>query len=295
MERRKRQRPPSQNYTQHDQPVHVTVLTQQFIDQPHDFDETTLGGLTPDVQGYHSRWPEDLVIIVAEVSKPTRSRRDAAGNDMGEFYADLKAQLSEITKKRFPRHIIDSVVDERLHQPYVPGEGGGVRGNVAWALKYRGGNGDFPNHPKPSSEEAINLLTEKTSIGAWVGRRQTGEKVLPPMAVIIFLRDQHIISSHYHFYVEMMIDQYRETNKYWWNYVRDQPLWLFMDLYRLFNNFKTNIATADWEINKCMVSADGIQGRGLISLLNSIGARIVRKKTRSDTPGRKTKGRLVTM
>lgn len=276
MERKqsKRRYRQSVNYAQREQPIDVTVLTErsflpsaQVYERPHHFDETTLGELTPHVEAYRSRWPDDLVIIVAEVTKPTRAWRTGG---MGELYGGLKAQLYELTGRRCPLHIINSVVNERPRQPYVPGEGGGVRGNVAWALKYRGGNGVFPNHPCPDSEEAEDLLTATTWIGAWVGCREAvlaevpGEQPRPPMAVIIFPRDGRRASSDHHYYARRMIEQYRmESTRYWWRNVREQPLFLFMDLHRLFNNFKTIVATADWEVNKVMVSACGIQGRGL--------------------------------
>lgn len=273
MERRqsKRRYRQSLNYAQREQPVDVTVLTErsflkssQVYERPHHFDETTLGELTPHVEAYRSRWPDDLVIIVAEVTEPTRGWR--AGG-MGELYGALKTQLYELTGHRFPMHIINSVLNERPRQPYVPGEGGGVRGNVAWALKYRGGNGVFPNHPEPDSPEAEDLLKETMWIGAWVGCREAvladlpgepGQRPRPPMAVIIFPRDGRRASPDHHYYARRMIDQYRkETTRYWWRNVREQPLFLFMDLHRLFNNFKTIVATADWEVNKVMVSADG--------------------------------------
>lgn len=268
----------------------MTVLTErsfiqspQVYERPHHFDETTLGELTPFVESYRSRWPDDLVIIVAEVTEPARGWRAR-----GELYADLKAHLSELTGWRFPRHIINSVVNERPRQPYVPGEGGGVRGNVAWALKYRGGNGVFPNHPGPDSPEAEDLLTQSMWIGAWVGCREAlfaevpggpGERPQPPMAVIIFPRDGRRASSDHHYYARRMIYQYRkESTRYWWRNVREQPLFLFMDLYHLFNNFKTIVATADWEVNKVMVSAYWIQGRSLhvaFQQLNSAGTRVI--------------------
>lgn len=291
MERRrpKRNHRPSLNYAQHEQPVDVTVLTErsffkspQVYEVPHHFDETTLEELTPQVQAFRSRWPDDLVIIVAEVGKPSRSWR---ANPMGDMHADLKQQLYGLTGRRFPMHIINSVVNERPRQPYVPGEGGGVRGNAAWVLKYRGGNGVFPNHPPPYSDAAIDLLTETTWIGAWVGCQEAvlakvpGESLRPPMAVIIFPRDGRRAPSDHHYYARRMIDQYRkETTKYWWRCVREQPLFLFLDLYRLFNNFKTNVATADWEVNEVMVSVFGIQARFLhkhVQILNSAGTRLV--------------------
>jgi hypothetical protein len=93
----------------------VTVLTEKSFEEyeqicePRYFDETDLGELTPHVKEYRRRWPKDLVIIIAEVA--------------GKLPDYLRVQLTELTDRRFPRHIINSVVNERIHQPYVPGEG----------------------------------------------------------------------------------------------------------------------------------------------------------------------------
>ncbi|KAI7785004.1 hypothetical protein LA080_008403 [Diaporthe eres] len=273
-----------------EQPVDVTVLTErsflpsaQVYERPHHFDETTLGELTPHVETYRSRWPDDLVIIVAEVTEQTRSWRTAPGS---ELYGSLKRQLSGLTGHRFPRHIINSVVNERPRQPYVPGEGGGVRGNVAWALKYRGGNGVFPNHPGPDSPEAEDLLTETTWIGAWVGCREAvlaevpgdqGERLQPPMAVVIFPRDGRRAPSDHHYYARRLIEQYRKpSTMYWWRNVREQPLFLFMDLHHLFNNFKTIVATADWEVNKVMEPASYSRRDKVISRVARLREALIR-------------------
>lgn len=280
MERRRSKihRRPSGNYAQLRLRVDVTVLTQRSFSgsaQPRHFDETSLRELTPHVEEYRSQWPNELVIIIAEVTRPKKP-------GVGDLYADLKEQLFELAGRRFPEHIIDSVVKKRIRQPYVPGHGGGVRGNVAWVLKYRGGTGVFPNHPEPDSPEAEKLLTKTTWIGAWVGCRESvlakaPERQRPPMAVIIFPRYGRRAS----YYGMKMIDKYNGrdgTYDYWWRCVRDQPLFLFMDLHRLFNNFKANVATASWEVNKVMVSRGGIQGRTLnvvVQPLTSTGTRVV--------------------
>lgn len=81
------------------------------------------------------------------------------------------------------------------------------------------------------------------------------------------------------YYAMKMINKYTEGSyDYWWKCVCDQPLFLFMDLHRLFNNFRANVATADWEVNKVMVSCSEIQGRAMysaIQLLTSAGTRVV--------------------
>lgn len=308
MEKRRssRHRQPSLNYAQPEepvQPVDVTVLTERSLGNPsgsppeaferaRKFNENTLRDLTPHVQAYRSRWPDDLVIIIAEVSKPTRSWRAARGSDMGTMHKGLKRQLYALTGYRFPEHIINSVVNKRLRQPYVPGEGGGVRGNVAWVLKYRGGNGVFPNQPGPRTDEAVDLLTETTWIGAWVGCREAvldeepdkglrpDGRLQPPMAVIIFPRERRRTSSDHHYYATSMIEQYMvPSTKYWWKQVREQPLFLFMHLHHLFNNVKTNVATADWEVNQRMVSSDEISVRGLSC--SGSGAKLSRNPTRT--------------
>lgn len=277
--RAKRQHRSSLNYANSELPVYVTVLTAGSFPEPppayqqlRRFKETELHELTPHVQGLRSRGFDDLVVIVAEVTEPTRRWRDDPGNDVDTLYKDLKEQLYYLAGRRFPHHIINSVINRRIRQPYVPGEGDGIRGNAAWVLKYRGGNGVFPNHPRPSSDEAVVLLKKTTWIGAWVGCRESvldqvqskrplGE---PPMAVIIFPRNERYAPSDHHFYANKMIAQYRFwSTKHWWRSVREQPLFLFMDLYRLFNNFKTNIATTDCDINENMVSSDEKRGKGL--------------------------------
>lgn len=290
MERRrsKRYHRPSGDYPQHELRVDVTVLTERSFlgpSEPPHFTEANLGELTQHVQAYRSRWPDELVIIIAEVKRPKEIPRDAPGNGTGGLYTDLKNRLYELTGGRFPRHIIDSVIKERIRQPYVPGHGGGVRGNAAWVLKYRGGTGVFPNHPEPDSLEAERLLSQETWIGAWVGCREsvlaTGQVPkrrlgpAPPMAVVVFPRYGRRTS----YYAMKMIDKYTEGSyDYWWRCVRDQPLFLFMDLHRLFNNFKANVATADWEVNKVMVSCIEIQGRVMhlaVQPLTSAGTRVV--------------------
>lgn len=260
--------------------VDVTLLAESgssefphAYETPQYFDETDLGELTAEVKAFHSRWPEELAVIVVELIEPTRSWRAAPGNGMDGPYANLKKQLSKLTGYRFPEHIIDLVVKERPRQPYVPGQGGGVRGNVAWALKYRGGIGVFPNHPAPWSPDAEKLLNETTWIGAWVGCRESVLAKLPderatpqpPMAVIIFPLHRRPKSSEHHYYGNMMIDQYKVgTTKYWWKCVLGQPLFLFMDLHRLFNNFKSIVAMADWEVNQNMVSPMVLKARTCI-------------------------------
>lgn len=298
MERRRsnRRHRSSLSYVQPELPVDVTLLAESgFSESPHayetpqHFTQTNLGDLTAEVKAFHSRWPEELVVIVVELIEPTRSWRAVPDNGKDEPYANLKKHLSKLTGYRFPKHIIDLVVKERPRQPYVPGQGGGVRGNVAWALKYRGGIGVFPNHPAPSSEEAEKLLAETTWIGAWVGCREwvlaklPDERAAPqpPMAVIIFPVHRRPKSSEHHYYGKMMIDQYKVgTTKYWWRCVLDQPLFLFMDLHRLFNNFKSIVATADWDVNQRMVSSHRIQGEDLhvvVQPLNSAGTRHIWK------------------
>lgn len=297
MERRRarRQHRLSLNYAKSELPVYVTVLTggsffefPQAYQQLRRFEETELHELTPHVQALRSRPPDDLVVIIAEVTEPTRRWRDAPGNNVDNLYADLKEQLYQLSGRRFPRHIINSVINRRTRQPYVPGEGDGIRGNAAWVLKYRGGNGVFPHHPKPSSGEAVDPLKETTWIGAWVGCRESildqipGKRPLgePPMAVIIFLRDERCEPSVHHYYANKMIDQYMvRTTTHWWRSVREQPLFLFMDLYRLFNNFETNIATTDYDVNVKMVSFDCIQNKDLhveVQTLSSAGNRLIR-------------------
>lgn len=276
--RPKRYRRPSLNYAQPaqpEEPVYVTVLTQRsFFKPPHPkvyedprhFDHSELDELTSHVKAYRGQQPNDLVIIIAEVTEPT-SCRVATGNDMGEPYADLKTRLHDLTGARFPKRIINSVVNKRPGQPYAPGEGGAVLGNVAWVLKYHGGSGVFPGSTRPSSQDPISLLTEKTWIGAWVGRRETektDKRTRPPMAVIIFHRDQRSRSyNHHHYHGMMMIDQYRAT-AYRWRCVREQPLFLSMDLDRLFNGFEANVAKTYREVNGIMVSGDTIQGRAYL-------------------------------
>lgn len=125
---------------------------------PRHFENSELGKLTSPVEEYRKRLPDDLVVIIAEVTKLT-SYRAVPGNGTSEVYKDLKARLSKLSGGRFPKHIIDSVINERPHQPYVPGEGGVVRGNAAWVPKYHGGIGVFPEYPRPSSPKAIGLLT----------------------------------------------------------------------------------------------------------------------------------------
>lgn len=272
MERRRfnRRHRSSLSYVQPELPVDVTLLAESgsphAYETPLYFNETNLGELMANVKAFHSQWPDGLVVIVAELIEPARSWRAAPVNGMDEPYADLKTHLSKLTAHRFPKHIINSVINRRARQPYVPGEADGIRGNAAWVLKYHGGNGVFPNHPRPSSDEAINLLKETTWIGAWVGCRESvldqvpGKRPLvePPMAVIIFPRDEPCAPSDHHYYGKKMINQYKMgTTKYWWRCVLDQPLFLFMDLHRLFNNFKSMVATADWEVNQKMVSVRG--------------------------------------
>lgn len=231
------------------------------------FDETKLGDLTPHVESCRRRWPEKLVIIIVEVTRPepTGSRHVAPGQGMGKLPADVVQQLIQLTDKRFPRHIIDSLMNERPRQPYVPGEGGVVPGNAAWVLKYRGGNGFFHDHPETGSKEAMRLLNETTWIAAWVGHRvdvpattTVGKGVRPPMAVITISRPPSHTSSDRNFYGKLMASQYRKKGTdYRWKSMHDQPLFIFMDLDRLFNDFNVNVATANLAVNKYMVSDDG--------------------------------------
>jgi hypothetical protein len=135
-------------------------------------------------------------------------------------------------------------------------------------LKYRGGTRVFHDNPEPHSEAVIDL---PTWIGAWVGRSvevpaktASGKVLLPPMAVVIISRPSSCTSSDRNYYGRSMVDQYMK-NEVWyrWNGLRDQPLFLFMDLDRLFNNFKFNVATIMLKINKHMVSVYGSRGRGM--------------------------------
>lgn len=252
--RPKRHRQPGVSNAQPEQPVGVTVLTEKSfggtaqIWEPRHFNKTDLGELTPHVEAYRSRWPDDLVIIIVDVT--------------GKLPVGLDAELIKLTDRRFPAHIIGSVLNEQTRQPYVPGEGNRVPGNAAWVLKYRGGSGVFHDNPVRDSKKAFGLLTETTWIAAWVGRQVVahaetprGKPVLSPMAVIIFSRRQRRTSSDCNYYGKLLANQYERT-RYRWKFVRDQPLFLFMDLDRLFNNFKVNVATTKWEINTHMVSSD---------------------------------------
>lgn len=274
--RSKRYRRPSPNVAQPEQPVGVTVLAEgsfergAHICEYKHFDETNLDELTPHVESCRRSWPNKLIVIIVEVTRPelTGSQHVAPGQGMRKLPADAVQQL---TDGRFPGHIIDSLMNKRPRQPYAPGAGGNVPGNAAWVLKYRGGNGSFHDHSETGSDEAIRLLNETTWIAAWVGQRSdvpatttTGKFVRPPMAVVTISRHPSHTSSDRNFYGKLMTTQYTEKGtKYRWRYMRDQPLFIFMDLNTLFNDFNVNVATANLAVNKYMVSDNGTWGKRL--------------------------------
>lgn len=229
----------------------------QHICESKYFDETKLGEIMPHVESCRRSWPNKLVVIIVEVT-----RHDAPGQGMRKLLTEVVEPLIQLTDRRFPRHIIVSLMNERPRQPYNPGEGGVVPGNAAWVLKYRGGNGHFHDHAETGSEEAIRLLNETTWIAAWVGQRvdvpataTAGKCVRPPMAVITVSRHPSQMSSDRNFYGKLMTTQYNQKGiTYRWMSLRDQPLFIFMDLDRMFNDFSVNIATANMAVNKYMVS-----------------------------------------
>lgn len=80
------------------------------------------------------------------------------------------------------------------------------------------------------------------------------------MAIVVFHRDQRFRSSDHHYYGMTMIGQYNATaTAYRLRRVREQPLFLFMDLDRLFNDFEANVGKTYREVNENMVS-DTTQG-----------------------------------
>lgn len=278
--RSRRYRRPSPNDPQPEQPIGVTVLAErpfergQHICESKHFDETKLGEITPHVESCRRSWPNKLVIIIVEVTRPepTASRHVAPGQSMRKLLTEvIEPFVIQLTDRRYPRHIIDSLMNERLRQPYNPGEGGVVPGNAAWVLKYRGGNGHFHDHAETGSEKAIRLLNETTWIAAWVGQRvdvpataTAGKCVRPPMAVITILRHPSHTSSDRNFYGKLMTTQYKTKGiTYRWLSLRDQPLFIFMDLDRMFNGFSVNVATANLEVNEYMVSDYSISGKRL--------------------------------
>lgn len=247
----------------------MTVLTKKPFDvhgQSCEFrfynNETTMDELEPYVEANRRRWPENLAVIVVEVTRPETA---CHGTVSCTLSPDIRGQLARLTDNRLPRHIIDSVINGQVRQPYLPGERGNALGNAAWVLKYRGGTGVFHDNPKPDSDRADHLLMETTWVGAWVGRRVPvtvktthEEKAKPPMAVIIICRHPRNSSSDPNYYGKKMAEQYttKGTN-YRWAGVREQPLFLFADMDRLFNNFQVNIATCSLRINKYMVRISG--------------------------------------
>ncbi|KAL1854482.1 hypothetical protein Daus18300_011403 [Diaporthe australafricana] len=67
----------------------------------------------------------------------------------------------------------------------------------------------------------------------------------------MFSQHQRLMSSNCNNYGKLMGREYKRV-KYRWKSVRDQPLFILMDLNRLFNNFKVSVARSCWEIETHM-------------------------------------------
>ncbi|KAI0137526.1 hypothetical protein BJ170DRAFT_606209 [Xylariales sp. AK1849] len=185
---------------------------------------------------------DEAVILVLEVDDLVLEVDvDRDQTALGEVY--------HMTDERFPKHLVDSVLKKRIRQPFNPGQGGGARGNVAYTMNHRGGTGVFPE--EPARVDAI--ADRELCIGVWVGSRTTiideqtrqpmGE--LLPMVVIVFPK----FRGHAHHYARKLRRQYsRQETRSWFHGINGQPMFIFMDLYRMFTDYKSIIEFLEQDV-----------------------------------------------